>query len=271
MNKIKKKLNKIETKVNFFQISTIIDKKLAEFEVINKLKIINKNIYVYLSNKTIKVYDCISFKEISEIIFPFVTKYLEITGKSIVAFADSKLYFYEFNLKTNKLNLLRIITGVYHFCYLKKRNEILLLTDKEETLGLAKTDLLGNILYYNKIKPKTIFEYIQPKPMSEDAIFYFMSPSPKHFSEFNGFNNDKYIIHIYGYTDDRYGKDEQYHLSIFNSDNLDLLLYEFHKVDFRYKKITDNLFKKLYDNNKIFYYSEKKKRDAAKSYRKWRY
>ena len=47
---------------------------------------------------------------------------------------------------------------------------------------------------------------------------------PIHFSNFDVFNNDKFIINIYGYTFNWYGKDEKYTLSIYDSDKLNLLL-----------------------------------------------
>jgi hypothetical protein len=267
MDIVEKRLNSKDIEEKDFQISSVIKKSCGEFNIVNELKIINGNIYVYLIDETIKVYDPKLLKEIATLKFPFKTKLLKITEENtIVALLDRKLYFYSFNLKENKLKFLLFLKEIFHFCYLKKKKEIIVLTEnttKEGTTGLGRTDLFGNILYVNKQKIKTFYIYEDPKPYQED-IFMMSSRAPIYFSNFDGLNNDKYIINIYGYTDNwwhmEYGepKDENYTINIFNSDDLNLIFDKNYQLDFRYKKITDNLFKKLYDDEKIFYYHEEK-------------
>ena len=62
---------------------------------------------------------------------------------------------------------------------------------------------------------------------------------PIHFSNFDAFNNDKFIISIYGYTFNWYGKEEKYTLSIYDSDKLNLLFTKDYNIYFRYKNISD--------------------------------
>ena len=156
MNKIKRRLKDIKPKNIDFQITTVIK---GNNEDINSLKVINGNIYVILYGGKIKVYN-LKFKEIAKLELPFKPSVLEITEENtIVAFEDNKLFFFKFNLKENKLDFLHFLSEVYHFCYLKKKKEIMFLSEneiKEEPVSLGKTNLLGNILYYTKIKPKII-------------------------------------------------------------------------------------------------------------------
>ena len=267
MDIVEKRLNSKESEEKGFQISTVIGKNRGEYNIVNELKIINGNIYVYLIDKTIKVYNPKLLKEIATLKFPFKTKLLVITEENtIVALLDKKLYFYSFNLKENKLKFLLFLKEIFHFCYLKKKKEIIVLTEnetKEGATGLGKIDLFGNILYYNKQKIKKFYDFEEPKPYQQD-FFMMSSRAPIIFSNFDGLNDDKYIINIYGYTDNWYHmafgapKDENYTINIFNSNDLNLLFDKNYEIDFRYKKITDNLFKKLYDDEKIFYYHEEK-------------
>ena len=267
MDIVEKRLNSKEAEEKGFQISTVIGKNHGEYNIVNELKIINGKIYVYLIDKTIKVYDPKLLKEIATLKFPFKTKLFVITEENtIVALLDRKLYFYSFNLKENKLKFLLFLKEIFHFCYLKKKKEIIVLTEnetKEGPTGLGKIDLFGNILYYNKQKIKKFYDFEEPKPYQQD-FFMMSSRAPIIFSNFDGLNDDKYIINIYGYTDNWYHmafgapKDENYTINIFNSNDLNLLFDKNYQIDFRYKKITDNLFKKLYDDEKIFYYHEEK-------------
>ena len=72
-------------------------------------------------------------------------------------------------------------------------------------------------------------------------------------------------MNIWGYTDNWYyyqfqgPKDEQYNISIYNSDDLKEIFNKDYDVDLRYVKITDFYFKKCYDDFSIFYYNEKEK------------
>lgn len=59
---------------------------------------------------------------------------------------------------------------------------------------MAKFDLLGNIIYTNKNKPTISYEFIPPEPINTSNIPTHVQSSNKNFSEFHGFNDDKYII-----------------------------------------------------------------------------
>jgi hypothetical protein len=133
---------------------------------------------------------------------------------------------------------------------------------------MAKCDFSGNIIFRNKEnKPQIYYEYIAPKEIDSFTLWVQMtSKHPKKFDGYDGFNNDKYIINVFGVTNNWYHytygepKDEQYTISIYNSDNLKEIFNKEYEEDLRYVKINDNLFKKCYDNLKIFYYNEKNNR-----------
>jgi hypothetical protein len=239
---------------------------------LDKLKIIDGKIYLYVIDDSIKVYDCITFKEIATLKLPFVRKkpmLLDITeNETLLFFAAEKLYFYKINLKESKLTFLLYLSELKNFCYLKNRKEIFLLTELEKSdsiLGMAQCDLLGNITFTNKITPKIHYDFKSPEEINNYQIDHIQHYTLSHFSEFNGFNNDKYIINICGYVDDwydykiSYGQtDIEFEYSIYNNnDNLNELLEK--KVfdeDISYFKITDNLFKYI-NKDRSFYYNEK--------------
>ena len=162
---IKSKLDKLKATKNTFQINTILNLK------VDKLKIINGKIYVYIINNSIKIYDCKTFKEIANLKLPFERKKpnLEILENEILIIqGGTKLYFYKININENKLSFLHYLSEIYNFCYLEKRKEIFLLTElgsfheKLKPWGMAKADLVGNIIYTNKIKPTISYEFIPP-------------------------------------------------------------------------------------------------------------
>lgn len=265
MNQLEENLNennKNNIKNKSFQIKTILKENFFDNNLLDKIKIIKENIYVYRKdNMIIKVYNCITFKKISNLKLPFIPKLLEITEKkTIVLFSDNKIYFYKINLKKNELKFMVYFIG-YHFCYLEKRKEILFFTENifiKEPLGMARTDLLGNITFYNKTKPEICTEFITPKNINIKNLSF----NNFHFSGLDGFNNDKYIINISGYSE----KNSMYYnyinniniefnISIYNTEKLNTLFSEDYNIDLRYKKITDNLFKKLKDDQKLFYYN----------------
>ena len=264
MSDIESKIGKIETKEKLFQITTIIEKKPGEYKIPENLKIMKGNLYVYIIDQSVMVYSCINFKLISILKLPFKPLLFEITENNTMILAiDYKIYYYKYNLKNNKITFMQYIENIYHFCYLQKRKEILLLTENEviegEQLGMAKTDLLGNIIFYYKKKPTIYFEYKAPKPIDTQSFLWteMSDRYPKNFSQFDGFNKDKYIFYTYGYTFNWYEKDEKYTLEIYSSDNLKKLYSKEYLIDMRYKKITDILFKKLEDDKNLFYYNEK--------------
>ena len=145
---LEEQLSKLSVKFNSFQINTILNTEL------DKLKIIDGKIYLYVIDDSIKVYDCITFKEIATLKLPFVRKkpmMLDITeNETLLFFAAEKLYFYKINLKESKLTFLLYLSDLKHFCYLKNKKEIFLLTETnkiDSILGMAKCDLLGNITF----------------------------------------------------------------------------------------------------------------------------
>ena len=272
------KLSELKTEEKTFQINSFLNK--ARSIEIEKLKIYKNKIYVYVVENSIKVYNCNTFKEISNLKLPFNREVdesivhrefitVEILENGIVLIlADKKLYFYEIILKENKLKFLQYLSEVHHFCYLEKKKEIFLLTESElvgDYYGMAKSDLLGNIIFRNKEKkPQIYYEFKSPNKVSGLTIFALgCSRTPIHFSQFDSFNNDIYIINIYGITDNYYyyynlgPRDEQYNISIYNSDNLKEIYNKDYNVDLRYGKITDIYFKKCYDDFSFFYYNDK--------------
>ena len=118
---LEEQLSKLSVKFNSFQINTILNTEL------DKLKIIDGKIYLYVIDDSIKVYDCITFKEIATLKLPFVRKkpmMLDITeNETLLFFAAEKLYFYKINLKESKLTFLLYLSDLKHFCYLKKEKK----------------------------------------------------------------------------------------------------------------------------------------------------
>ena len=277
--KIKEKLIKAKLQEGTFQLNNSNCKRKSKN--IDKLKICDKYIYSYILENSISVYDINTFKEISNLKIPFIRgkenpfkEYISVDileNNIALILAEKYLYFYEINLKESKLKFLKYISEVYHFCILHKKKEIFLLTENTlvgDYYGMAKCDFSGNIIFTNKEnKPQIYYEYIAPKEVNGDTLFFqSTSRAPKHFDGYDGFNNDKYIINVFGYTDNWYHyscgapKDEQYTISIYNSDNLKEIFNKKYEKDLRYIKISDNLFKKCYDDLKIFYYNEKNNR-----------
>lgn len=265
---IKENLDKLKAKINSFQINTVVKIKA------DKLKIINGNLYVYLKYyNSIKVYDCETCKEISNIKLPFERKepsFEILDNEILIIYADTKLYFYKINIKKSQLSFLHYLSDIYNFCYLKKRKEIFLLTElgsyeeKKVPWGMAKCDLLGNIIFANKIKPKIYYKFIPPEPIKDYSVLRtHVQSTNKQFNKFNGFNDDKYIINVSGYEGDWYdykigwGENEiRFDISIFNADNFNELLEENYNDYLECCKISDNLFKFVYQKGS-FYYNEK--------------
>ena len=263
----KEDLDKLKAKINSFQINSVVKIKA------DKLQIINGNLYVYLINDSIKVYECKKFKEIANLKLPFQRKkqiFEILENEILIIYGDSKLYFYKINLEQNELSFLHYLSEVYNFCYLKKRKEIFLLTElgsyeeKKMPWGMARSDLLGNIIFANKIKPEICYEFIPPKSIEQSDLCTHVQSTFKQFNEFNGFNDDKYIINVSGYIYDWYdykinwGDTEiRFDISIFNADNFnELLEKEYYDDDLECCKITDNLFK-FVSQKGSFYYNEK--------------
>ena len=276
MELFEEKLSRAKTEERIFQMNSIINKKRSKN--IDKIKIYNKKIYVYIVDNSIKVYNSETFKEISNLKLPFnrgeksfIKEYITVDileNGILLILADQKLYFYEINLKESQLKFLKYISEVYHFCILQKKKEIFLLTENTlvgEYYGMAKCDFSGNIIFRNKKnKPQIYYEYIAPKEIDGWTQWVqSTSRAPIHFDSFDSFNNEKFIINVWGYNDNWYHysmgapKDEKYNISVYDSENLKQLFKEEYEEDLRYVKINDNYFKKCRDDYKIFYYDEK--------------
>ena len=155
------KLNTLKAKVNYFQLNSIINIKG------DNLIFMNGKIYEYVIDNSIKVYDSKTFKQIGILKLPFERQQpcMDLLENDVlIIMGNANLYFYKIDLKENKLIFLHYISDIYNFCYLKKRKEIFLLTEldsyeeKKKTWGMARADLLGNIIYYNKKKPEIHYE-----------------------------------------------------------------------------------------------------------------
>ena len=276
MISIEEQLLKAKTEERNFQLNSSINKRRSKN--IDKLKVYDKYIYAYILENAITVYDINTFKEIANLKIPFKRGeqnpfkeyiFVDILENGIaLILAYKHLYFYEINLKESQLKFLKYISEVYHFCILEKKKEIFLLTENTlvgDYYGMAKCDFSGNIIFRNKKdKPKIYSKYIEPKDVNGDTLFFQLtSRAPIHFDSFDSFNNEKFIINVWGYNDNWYHysmgapKDEKYNISVYDSENLKQLFKEEYEEDLRYVKINDNYFKKCRDDYKIFYYDEK--------------
>ena len=276
MISIEEQLLKAKTEERNFQLNSSINKRRSKN--IDKLKVYDKYIYAYILENAITVYDINTFKEIANLKIPFKRGeqnpfkeyiFVDILENGIaLILAYKHLYFYEINLKESQLKFLKYISEVYHFCILEKKKEIFLLTENTlvgDYYGMAKCDFSGNVIFRNKKdKPKIYSEYIEPKDVNGDTLFFqSTSRAPIHFDSFDSFNNEKFIINVWGYNDNWYHysmgapKDEKYNISVYDSENLKQLFKEEYEEDLRYVKINDNYFKKCRDDYKIFYYDEK--------------
>ena len=279
METIKDKLTKARTEERTFQLNNSKSKRSSKN--IDKLKIYDNYLYAYILENKIIVYDINTFKEISVLNIPFkrgemnpFKEYIFVdileNGTALIL-AYKQLYFFEINLKESKLKFLKYLSEVYHFCILEKKKEIFLLTENTlvgDYYGMAKCDFSGNIIFRNKnTQPQIYYEYIPPKEVNGETLFFqSTSRAPIHFDSYDTFNNEKFIMNIWGCTDNWYHyscgapKDEQYSISVYNSENLKELFNEKYEEDLRCVKISDNLFKKCRDDYKIFYYDEKNNR-----------
>ena len=276
MISIEEQILKAKTEERNFQLNSSINKRRSKN--IDKLKVYDKYIYAYILENAITVYDINTFKEIANLKIPFKRGeqnpfkeyiFVDILENGIaLILAYKHLYFYEINLKESQLKFLKYISEVYHFCILEKKKEIFLLTENTlvgDYYGMAKCDFSGNIIFRNKKdKPKIYSEYMEPKDVNGDTLFFQLtSRAPIHFDSFDSFNNEKFIINVWGYNDNWYHysmgapKDEKYNISVYDSENLKQLFKEEYEEDLRYVKINDNYFKKCRDDYKIFYYDEK--------------
>ena len=279
MESIEDKLINAKTEEGTFQLNSTINKRRSKN--IDKFKIFDKYIYAYILENKIIVYNINTFKEISILNIPFIRgemnplkEYIHVdileNGTALIL-ADKRLYFYEINLKKSQLIFLKYISKVHHFCILEKKKEIFLLTENTligDFYGMAKCDFSGKIIFRNKNdQPQIYYEYIKPKEINGLTLFFqSTSRAPIYFDGYDSFNNEKFIINVWGCNDnwDHYSmgapKDESYQISVYETENLKELFHEKYEEDMRYVKINDNYFKKCRDDYKIFYYDEKNNR-----------
>ena len=250
--------NELKSKKSSFDINLLINTK------VDRLKIIKGNLYVYIADESIIIYDSKTFKLKANLELPFKSKnlLLEILDNEVLIFlAKDRLYFYEINIQEKKLTFLHYLYNIYNFHYLSKRKEIILSTksyegDQDEYIGMAKCDLKGNIILFNKITPNISKIFVAPEKTKTKR-------SNGIFNEFYGLCDDKYIINIHGYLygiyDYKTNFTEGYadsSINIYNADNLKGILKEKYPRHLNCWKIADNLFK-LKEREFLFYYNEK--------------
>ena len=235
-----------------------------------RIKQINGNLYIYIFRESIKVYDCKTFKLKADLKLPFIRKeplFDILDNEVLIYMAAEKLYFYKINIAENKFEFMHYLTNICNFLYLSKRKEIFLLTesycqDENKPYGMAKCDLMGNIILANKITPKIIHEFVEPEKIDNYIVTHVVSDSKK-FSVFYGLCDEKYIINICGYYDSWYDYKIQWGttevesvINIYNADDLKEILDEKHAKYLDYLKIGDNLFK-FKEKEIMFFYNEK--------------
>ena len=201
---------------------------------------------------------------------PFIRKepLLDILDNEVlIYFAAEKLYFYKINIAENKLEFMHYLSNICNFLFLPKRKEIFLLTesycpDENKPYGMAKCDLMGNIIFTNKITPKTIHEFVEPEKIDNSILTHVVS-NTRNFSAFYGLCDEKYIINICGLFNDWYDYKIQWGqtevsstINIYKVDALKEILDEKHEKYLDYLKIGDNLFK-FKEKEIIFFYNEK--------------
>ena len=259
----------IWTKDLNFQKSSFNTKFTMQIKA-ERIKQINGNLYLYVFRESIKVYDSKTFKLKADLKLPFIRKepLLDILDNEVlIYFAAEKLYFYKINLEENKLEFMHYLSNICNFLFLSKRKEIFLLTesycpDEDKPHGMAKSDLMGNIIFANKITPKIVHEFVEPEIINNDILTHVVS-NKKNFSVFYGLCDDKYIINICGFFDDWYDYKIQWgqidvssKINIYKVDDLQEILDETYDNYLDYLKLGDNLFK-FKEKEIIFFYNEK--------------
>ena len=195
MKSLKEIINKKPKKECKFQIINTFSNK------INKFLIIKNTIYIFLNDNTFKIYNCISFKELGSFKFPFNPFNYEVIDKNLIILFDNNiLYQYKINFKENKLEFVFYILNVYMYKFLMNKKEILLIMNSSKSL--AKVNLLGQIIFYIKEKPKILFNI---DGILKNKIYVNTNNKFKDSSNYifiSDINKDKYIMHIFGYTVD---------------------------------------------------------------------
>jgi hypothetical protein len=199
---------------------------------------------------------------------------LDILDNEILIYmAEKKLYFYKINIAENKLVFMHYLSNICNFVYLSKRKEIFLLIESscpnlkycpnlKKRYEMAKCDLMGNIIFTNKITPKIIHQCVELVDFQK--IYKNVSgfgEDSRGFIAFYGLCNEKYIINICGYSDQWYDYQPNWEIkseiNIYNVDDLkEILDKEYEEYYLDYFKIGDNLFK-FKKTKSFFFYNEK--------------
>ena len=252
-------------------IECLLDIKAKIKTKIDKIKIINDNLYLYVIDNSIMIYDYKTFEQKAVLNLPFEFKNLSLEileNEVLVYLIGNRLYFYKINIKEKNLTFMLYILYTCNFCYLEKKKEIFLLLKKyidEKPFGIAKCDLNGNIIFFNNKKPKISYEFTVPGknnysiPSQVNSIF-------GSFNKLDGFNNDNYIINISGKIYNFYDYKIQFSyialendIKVYNTEGKELLIWGISEQYLNYKKIADNLFQ-ADRQERLFYYNEKKNR-----------
>lgn len=244
-----------------------------------RIKQINENLYIYVFKESIKVYDCKTFEMKADLKLPLIRKepmldpMLDILDNEILIYmAEKKLYFYKINIAENKLVFMHYLSNICNFVYLSKRKEIFLLIESscpnlkycpnlKKRYEMAKCDLMGNIIFTNKITPKIIHQCVEL--VDFEKIYKNVSgfrEDSRGFIAFYGLCNEKYIINICGYCDQWYDIEPNWEIkseiNIYNVDDLKEILDKEYEYYLDYFKIGDNLFK-FKKTKSFFFYNEK--------------
>ena len=263
-------------KIYKFQCSTILNIK-AELEK-NSIKIFNQKMFLYFKDKTIKVYNILSLKQIFNKFLFFTPRAIDIiNSNSVLLFDKNKLYYYKINLKEKKLNFKFYISDVFMFKYIPDKNEIFIIMTNSK--GCARIDLSGKIIFNNYKKPKINYKFDKKY---EKKYKYIKDGYNGNFY-LNDFNKGNKLIYMYIKED----VDSDYvweagrvlnilrrkvNISIINYENLALIYNKENKklsenwdITYSYGKFErkDIILSKFYDiyfytrKNYIFYYNEK--------------
>ena len=157
---------------------------------VERIKNINGNLFVYVFRESIKIYDCKTFKLKADLSLPFIRKkpLIDILDNEVLIYmAAEKLYFYKINIEEKKFEFMLYLSNICDFIYLQKRKEIFLFTkskfeDGPISYGMARTNLMGNIILSINITPKIIS--LVKNIESIDNIS-FVSGSVTNFNEFS--------------------------------------------------------------------------------------
>ena len=252
-------------------LNNSLDIRMTIKTKVERIKNINGNLFVYVFRESIKVYDCKTFKLKADLSLPFIRKkpLIDILDNEVLIYmAAEKLYFYKINIEEKKFEFMLYLSNICDFIYLQKRKEIFLLTrkyceDGPISYGMARTNLMGNIILSINITPKISYEFVAPEEINNFDFPTHVISKSENFGLSYGLLNDKYIINIYGYCDDWYDYKINFGLTevestinIYRVDDLKEILDEQHLKYLDFLKIGDNLFK--FKRKEIFFFYNEK-------------